>query len=80
MIWCSCPELSNGDRYLELGYLREDQIAVVGYSKFDTINADFAAHPSLFPDDKPVVLYNPHPEPRLIVMVFIGLGSSRIFL
>ncbi len=73
------PGAKQRDRYLELGYLREDQIAVVGYSKFDTINADFAAHPSLFPDDKPVVLYNPHPEPRLSSWYSLGLEVLEYF-
>lgn len=41
----------------------KDRVAVVGYPKFDFF-ADGPA-PSLFDDDRPVALYNPHPSPPL---------------
>jgi hypothetical protein len=53
------------ERFRELGYLRDDQMAVVGYTKFDAVGAENKAGKKLFPDDKPIVLYNPHPEPKL---------------
>lgn len=51
------------DRMLAAGIIREDAHAIVGYPKFDTI--DLSARPKLFSDSKPVVLYNPHFDPKL---------------
>ncbi|QPQ54157.1 CDP-glycerol glycerophosphotransferase family protein [Allosphingosinicella flava] len=51
------------DRMLAAGLIREDGHAIVGYPKFDTV--DLSARPRLFGDDKPVVLYNPHFDPKL---------------
>lgn len=59
-------------RFLELGILRLDQVAVAGYAKFDTV--DFSARRKLFRDDKPVVLYNPHPEAHL--SSWYGMGRE----
>ena len=52
------------DRLIADAGLRPEQLAMVGYSKFD-LCADnrFADH---FPaPERPVVIYNPHPSPRL---------------
>ena len=51
------------DRMLAAGIVREDGHAIVGYPKFDTV--DLNARPRLFANDKPVVLYNPHFDPKL---------------
>ncbi len=51
------------DRMLAAGIVRPDGHAVVGYPKFDTVELD--ARPRLFEGDRPAVLYNPHPDPRL---------------
>ncbi|MCA1652619.1 MAG: hypothetical protein ABR588_11200 [Sphingomicrobium sp.] len=51
------------DRMLEAKIIRADGHAIVGYPKFDTV--DLTSKPALFPDGKPVVLYNPHFDPRL---------------
>lgn len=51
------------DRMLAAGIVREDGHAIVGYPKFDTV--DLTARPRLFANDKPVVLYNPHFDPKL---------------
>ena len=37
------------DRFLQLGYLRPDQIAVVGYPKFDSVDVPAAAHANSSP-------------------------------
>ena len=73
------PGVKQRNRYLELGYLREDQIAVVGYSKFDAVNIDIAARSRVFADDKPIVLYNPHPEPHLSSWYSMGLEILEYF-
>lgn len=52
-----------GDRLLEAGLIERGRYAVTGYPKFDLF-AD-RPRPRLFPDDKPVILYNPHPDPAL---------------
>lgn len=53
------------DRLMARGCIREDHNKVVGYPKFDTIPAGAQDRPKLFPNDNPVVLYNPHFEPKL---------------
>jgi len=65
------------DRFLEFGYLRPDQIAVVGYPKFDTVRT--TQKQTFFADGKPVVLYNPHPEPRLSSWYDMGIDVLEYF-
>ncbi|MBY0508992.1 MAG: hypothetical protein K2P94_02460 [Rhodospirillaceae bacterium] len=67
------------DRFLRLGYLRPNQIAVVGYPKFDTVDIPAARQRKFFADDKPVVVYNPHPEPRLSSWYDMGLDVLEFF-
>jgi hypothetical protein len=67
------------ERFRRLGYLRDDQMAVVGYTKFDAVGAENKARKKLFPDDKPVVLYNPHPEPRLSSWYGMGIDVLDFF-
>ncbi len=67
------------ERFRQLGYLRDDQMAVVGYTKFDAVSATLREKRKLFPDDKPVVLYNPHPEPRLSSWYDMGLDVLDFF-
>ena len=67
------------DRYLNLGYLSEEQMEVVGYPKFDSIKTDSLSRSKLFSDDKPVVLYNPHPEPYLSSWYTMGLEVLEYF-
>lgn len=73
------PGIKQRDRYLELGYLRDDQMSVVGYSKFDAVEVETPRSSSLFPDDKPVVLYNPHPEPHLSSWYSMGMDVLEYF-
>lgn len=51
------------DRLTAEAGLDPERIRIVGYPKFDVPPPRPAAR--LFPDDRPVVLYNPHPSPRL---------------
>lgn len=67
------------ERFLHLGYLRPAQVAVVGYPKFDTVDIAAGRKRKLFADDKPVVLYNPHPEPRLSSWYDMGLDVLDYF-
>lgn len=60
------------DRMLAEGLIRADNHVVVGYPKFDTIGE--APPPRLFADDRPVVLYNPHFDPRLSSWYAMGAG------
>lgn len=53
------------DRLLSRGLLREGDFAVVGYPKFDAFAATNGTRRRFFENDNPVVLYNPHFEPRL---------------
>lgn len=46
-------------------FVRPENCAMVGYPKFDMVEA-LSPHPrSPFADDRPVVVYNPHFDPRL---------------
>lgn len=51
------------DRMLAAGIIGPENHAIVGYPKFDTIDA--AASPRLFANARPIVLYNPHFDPKL---------------
>lgn len=50
-------------RMFEAGIIRPDNHAVIGYPKFDILRTP--PPPPLFGDDRPVVLYNPHFDPKL---------------
>lgn len=65
------------DRFLEKGYLRPQQYAVVGYAKFDTLTTTEGRR--FFDNDKPTVLYNPHFEPRLSSYYDMGLDVLEYF-
>ncbi|MSO73510.1 MAG: hypothetical protein EXQ84_07930 [Rhodospirillaceae bacterium] len=73
------PGAKQRQRFLQLGYLRPEQIAVVGYPKFDAVNLAAGRHRKFFADDKPVVLYNPHPEPRMSSWYDMGLNVLEYF-
>lgn len=53
------------DRMVGEGLVRPERCAVVGYPKFDLVDALGPTLPRLFPDDRPVVLYNPHFSSKL---------------
>lgn len=71
------PGAKQRDRFLELGYLKPEQIAVVGYAKFDAVK--LAERRRFFGNDKPVVVYNPHPEPRLASWYDMGEAVLEFF-
>ncbi|MEQ1549790.1 hypothetical protein [Sphingorhabdus sp.] len=52
------------DRLIAEAEVPPERIAVTGYCKFDQFLNEPAAR-KLFPNDRPVVLYNPHPSPKL---------------
>jgi hypothetical protein len=52
-------------RLAQAGQLRDGHYAIVGYPKFDAVEA-FSRKPApLFDNDRPTVLYNPHCSPHL---------------
>jgi hypothetical protein len=53
------------DRMVGEGWVKPENCAMVGYPKFDIIDALPGSPAPVFPDDKPVVLYNPHFHPTL---------------
>lgn len=63
-------------RFLALGLLRPDQVAVAGYPKFDTV--DFTRR-KVFANSKPVVLYNPHTEAHLSSWYDMGRAVLEFF-
>ena len=67
------------DRMLAEGLVRPERCAVVGYPKFDLVRRLDAPLPTLFPERRPVVLYNPHFDPRLGSWPKLGLQVLRAF-
>lgn len=66
-------------RLVEEAGVPSERIAVVGYSKFDLCAANRIADP-FPPPSKPIVLYNPHPSPKLSSWFRMGeavLGAFR---
>ena len=51
------------DRMVREGLVRPSGHAVIGYPKFDAFSG--APPQKIFPNDRPVVLYNPHADPLL---------------
>ena len=55
--------LSGTKKYHRLkasGVLRKDNWAIVGYPKFDVVKPNEDSGEQLFPEHRPIVLYNPH--------------------
>ena len=53
------------DRMVKSGLVPTDRCAVVGYPKFDVVDALWPNPPRLFTQDRPTVVYNPHFDPKL---------------
>ena len=53
------------DRMIDEGWVTEQTCAMVGYPKFDIIDALPPSPLPVFPEARPVVLYNPHFHPTL---------------
>ncbi len=64
------------DRMLEAGLVTKENSAIVGYPKFDLLDAPA---PRLFDNDKPTVLYNPHFNPHLSSWYRFGQDVLRWF-
>lgn len=53
------------DRMVDSGLVAPENCAMVGYPKFDIVEALSPQPKSPFTDGRPIVLYNPHFDPRL---------------
>lgn len=53
------------DRMIGEGWVKPENCAMVGYPKFDLIDALPGSPMPVFPDAKPIVVYNPHFHPTL---------------
>jgi len=53
------------DRMVEAGLVPRERCAVVGYPKFDVVDALRPTPPRLFAQDRPTVVYNPHFDAKL---------------
>lgn len=71
------PGQKLADRLSTLGRLVPGQGVVVGYPKFDAIAAK--PKPRLFNNDKPVVLFNPHPHAYLSSWYAMGRDVLEFF-
>ena len=67
------------DRLMSLDLIEEGGYAMVGYPKFDAVDAVGAPARPLFPNDNPTVLYNPHFEPRLSSWYDMGFDVIDYF-
>jgi hypothetical protein len=65
------------DRYVDLGYLRPEQTAIVGYPKFDAIPIEVGS--ALFDNGRPTVVYSPNPDPLLSSFYDMGLDVLEYF-
>ncbi|MDA5194250.1 hypothetical protein [Govanella unica] len=77
LVLLSGPKLSK--RFVDSGFLREEQFKVVGYPKFDTVADRIGHKPRFFDNDRPTVLYNPHFEPKLSSYHRMGLEVLEYF-
>ena len=73
------PGAKQRHRFVQLGYLKPAQIAVVGYPKFETVDVGAGRARKFFGNDKQVVVYNPHPEPRLSSWYDMGTAVLDYF-
>ena len=71
------PGIKTQARMIALGITTPETSAVVGYPKFDS--RPMGESGSLFPDDRPIVLYNPHFDPMLSSWHEMGLDVLEFF-
>jgi hypothetical protein len=67
------------DRIVGEGLARAEDCAIVGYPKFDIVEALGPPQAPQFPQARPVVLYNPHFEPQLSSWPGEGLKVLEAF-
>ena len=77
LVMASGPKLY--DRIVGAGLARPEDCAVVGYPKFDIVEALKTPAPKLFAQDRPIVLYNPHFDPKLSSWPGEGLKVLEAF-
>ena len=73
------PGRKYAERFRRLGYLREGQYAVVGWPKFEAVQALAAPRRRWFDNDNPVVVYNPHFDQRVGSWGRMGLAVLDFF-
>ena len=73
------PGAKQRDRMLAEGLVQAERCAIVGYPKFALVQQLGPPAPRLFDPDRPVVLYNPHFDPRLSSWPRWGLEILRTF-
>lgn len=77
------PKLA--EKLLALGHAREGHVAAPGYIKFDSSRLFRDGARQLFPEDRPIILYNPHKNPKLsswrrfIQPLLSGVAEQRDF-
>jgi hypothetical protein len=71
------PGTKHLSRMLEMGLVRPDNSAVIGYMKLDTLKGKKPQLP--FKDERPTVVYNPHFDPHLSSWHNMGLDVLEQF-
>jgi hypothetical protein len=73
-----------GRKYVErlegMGALRPGRYAVTGWPKFEVVRGLQRERPKLFPNDRPVVVYNPHFDQRVASWERLGREVLDFFL
>ena len=77
LVMASGPKLYR--RIVEGGLTEPENCAIVGYPKFDIVDALPPRNPAVFPRKRPTVLYNPHFDPALSSWPGQGLAVLRAF-
>lgn len=63
LLLCQGPKMAH--RFLDMGVARAGHVAAPGYPKFDSSRLLSGDVRSLFQEQRPIILYNPHKVPRL---------------
>ena len=67
------------DRLTDLGLLKEDKYAIVGWPKFEVIQGIKKKQSRFFKNDRPVVVYNPHFDQRVSSWASVGIDVLDFF-
>jgi hypothetical protein len=73
------PGRKTRDRLQALGHLREGSYRVIGYPKFDLVGRLLPSGPAPFGSPRPIVLYNPHFDPKLSSWHTLGVDVLDFF-
>ena len=74
------PGRKYAQRFSKLGYVRPGQFVIAGWPKFEAVRALNPVRRSLFDNDNPVVVYNPHFDQRIGSWARMGRAVLDFFV